>query len=346
MGDRLTVAVLGLADGPEADAGVSVLATLGRERHRRVGLITDPHEAGAWREGLLEAVATLPPVAATGFTAALLTALSALGASVVLPGSTKAAFALGRAAAGLLERNVGSPPLSLAILESLATEGIEPLRKQGLPAARLRRDEPIPLPPRPEDRWPMLFVAADGRRRLAVDPWDARRALAALRASGCRVSWAAVDPHRMYEVALVMNGERRAVGAAAVRVMAGDERARPWMALTVENQPLVEAAVRLTAALELEGPMHLLFVEEAGVYRALDIQPGFPVWIEVVRDEGPNLVELCVRQARGEPLASPSAGIPPAAPAGILFSQTAEDIVIDPDHPVLKGLLRPVENHD
>ncbi|MFH0947026.1 MAG: hypothetical protein V2A76_17690 [Planctomycetota bacterium] len=160
------------------------------------------------------------------------------------------------------------------------------------------------------------------------------------------MSWAPVDPERLFEVALVQDAGRGALGVAAVRVLAGDGRARPWMALTIENRPLAGTAARFAAALGIEGPLHLLFQEAEGVYRVLDVQAGFPMWIEVVRKGGPNLVEMAVRQALGEPFEGPGGGGLPATPAGILFSQTAEDIVIDPAHPASKGVFGLCENHD
>ena len=335
MSDLQTVAVLDLRDGPEAVAGASILATLDQERYRRLGLVFDRNESGALRDGVLDALALLPKPGDMRFPGELSEALIREGARVVLPGSMIAAHALARSAA-LLERDgVATPFCDPALLEKLAREGVAALgRRSGLPLGRF-----IDLPQDGVNRaaanlpYPVLFLGADSRRIRATDEWEAIHAWQALAPTG-RVDAVPVDPTRLFEVALVTDAEQRLLAVAAVRVLADDARARPWMAVTIDNQAVLEAARRAILALDLVGPFTLLFQWDGPTYRLLDVQPGFPLWIEVVLGGGPHLVERSIAVALGE--ATPVT--PEFTPPGILFSQSSEDLVFDPEDPVLSNL--------
>ncbi|MBI4879438.1 MAG: hypothetical protein HY812_07220 [Planctomycetes bacterium] len=328
MDNRRTVAVLDLWDGPEAAAGASVLAALDCARFRRVGLVLRGREAGARRNGALDATAMLPALKDAAFLEALLEALQRAGAGVLLPGSIEAAFAVARWRTSLARAGVAIPPAACETLALLAEHGIlEACCRASLPVGKLADLSREPGALRAQGlHWPLLLLGAAGERRRAGDAWEALRGVEPLAARG-RVCFAPFDPARLFEAALVLDERRGVLGASAVRVLADDERVRPWLAVTVENETLLAAASRLGVALGLLGPAHFLFQQEGAAFHALDAQPGFPLWIEATAAAGPHLVEIAVCQALGEEAAPAIA----ATPAGVLFSQTAEDFAFDPE---------------
>jgi hypothetical protein len=126
----------------------------------------------------------------------------------------------------------------------------------------------------------------------------------------------------VFEAAVVCGAGGRVRACAAVRVIASDARARPWVAVTVDDPALFRAARKVAAAVRGTGPFVIRF-EAGGAWRAADARPGFPTWVEAAHAAGVPLVHAALPR----PL-RPSA--PRRKPeAGILFSQTAEDLAID-----------------
>jgi len=335
MSELLTVAALDIRDGPEAVPGASVLATLDPRRYRRVGLALDRNEPGVLRDGALDAAVLLPPLDDPRFSGALVATILREKIRVVLPGSAPAATALTRAAPLLQPCGCGTPIRDAAPLEALAQVGVGDLcRRFGIPLGRffeLPNDDvlqtSVELP------WPVLLIGADGRRVRAGDEWEVIHGRRELSSAG-RVSAVPVDPTRLIEAFLVTDASQRLLGGAAARVLSDDSRQRPWMAVTVDNPELLEAAKRAVLALDLTGPVTLLLQWEGPAHQIIDVVPGFPLWIEVVLGGGPHLVERAVAAALGEA----ESVKPEFTPAGILFSQSFEDFVVDPDHPVLSKL--------
>jgi hypothetical protein len=331
MAERIRVAVVGLADGPEAEAGAGVLACLDPRRHERVGILGDRNESGAARPGLCDRVLLLPPIEDAEFVPALADAIRREELEVVLPGSARAAAVLAEGRKVLRRAGVDPGPLNRRALGScVGARLVATARKAAIAAARRETVPPEDLAAALEkqESWPLLAIGERGGRRLATDWWEAWRAYQALAAEGETVTLCDWNPEQAFEVALVQGENAEPIAAAAVRVLAGDERARPWLAVTIQNRPLVDAALCFARVAGLAGPLRFLFQRRDQTFELVDARAGFPLWVEVVHAGGPNLVELAVALARGEtPEGRRDA---PATPAGVLFSQTAEDHVVDP----------------
>ncbi|MBL7008899.1 MAG: hypothetical protein ISR76_07865 [Planctomycetes bacterium] len=326
---RPVVAVIGLEDGPEAGAGPGVLACLDAARWRRLGVVAGINEAGAYRPGILDEVVRLPAPGAAGFLGALLELVRSREVRCVLPGSAAAAAALAAAADELREAGVGlrlarprdGQPLALA--QGCRRAGVACLEFHELPAGFIPASFRLSLP---------AVIVGPGGRARAYDEWEAQRAAERLAAAAGPLACATFDPTRVFQVAVLAEAGR-VLAAGAVRVLADDCRMRPWLALTVDSPALLDAASRLSRAAELDGPAVLHFHQRGRAFLAAGVDPGFPMWVEVCRLDGPNLVELSVRQALGEAVAA--AGV---VPAGGLFSQTSDDLVVAADHPVRASL--------
>ncbi len=323
MTKRTKVAVIGMADGPEAVEGASVLACLDPARFERFAVLCHENESGALRPGCCDRVLLLPPLHTPGFVSALVDAIRAEGLDVLLPGSALAASLLVHAGAALERTGIHS--------SSLGSEGTNFDEVQDAPLTPRRRLPTIASLASFAGPWPLLLQSSCGARRMAGDPWEALRAHEALQRAilsrGANetidaINWAA---HSSLEVALVLDEGQGLLGASAVRVLADDDRLRPWMAVTIEHEQLIRVAARAAGDLDLRGPSRYLFkLDEAG-FSLADARAGFPLWIEVTRAGGPPLVELAVRAALGDELARPESIY--STPAGVLFSQTAEDAV-------------------
>ncbi len=331
MGERMRVAVIGLADGPVAEAGAGVLACLDPERYERIGVLGDPNEAGAARPGVIDRALLLPPLLDVGFLPALVEAIVAEDLRVLLPGSPRAAAALARGRGLLAPTGVALPRrhVSSTSITDLSGEGLTAAARWAGVAARERTEVSADEDSfEPFETWPIALIGAEGARRVATDAWEAIRAVESLERDATRVVACPWNPEEVFEVALSVSRARELLGMAAVRVLADDARTRPWLAVTIENRPLVVAAARFAYHNGLVGPLHFLFNKGDGPPELVDVQPGFPLWIEVVSGESQSLVDQAVLHALA---AKPAAGrARPSTPAGVLFSQTAEDFVVGP----------------
>jgi hypothetical protein len=329
MGERMNIAVVGLADGPEAEAGASVLACLDPKRYRRLGVMCDPNESGAMRPGVLDRSLLLPALDENAFERALGHAIESEDLRAVLPGSARAAVALAEAREGLAATGVGLAPLERSALKACsADELVRTARRGGVATAP---SAVLPQTPTLASfaeivRWPVLMIGARGGLRRAGDAWEALRAQTALAEEGDAVRLCTFDTEAVWEVSLVITGSGAAVCGAAVRVLASDDRQRPWMVVTVDDRNLLRSAARLARGAGLAGPVHFLYTREAGVASLVDVRAGFPLWVEVSLAGGPNPVECALSGALGESLATRPDF--PCTPPGVLFSQTAEDHVV------------------
>lgn len=307
---RATALVIGLEDGAEGGSGPAVLACLPPARWRRIGVVAGAGEAGAYREGILDEVELLPPPGHAEFAGELARLVARHGECAVLPGSRAAAAALADWDGGTV---------------------IDSCRRDGLPSLSFTLLPSVFGPASFGYSFPCLLAGVAGRMR-AGDAWEAQRAAERL-ARGGPVHCAVFDPLQRFEVAIVAVEGGRPLGSAAVRVLADDARLRPWAALSVDSPALLDAAGRVAAAARLEGSVTLHFQLAGRRFLCAGAEPGFPPWIELGRAAAPNLVELAARLALGaEP--APAGHLP----AGHLFTQTAEDLVVGADHPVRAAL--------
>jgi hypothetical protein len=333
---RRRVAVVGLEDGPERCAGPGVLAALSRERFHRVAIAGSPHESGARCEELFDALAgALTPASGSREAAEQLAELAREHEiEAFLPGSPAAARILARASRLLARAGARTPPFDRAALERLRADGIAVRCERGrVPVAELYplAGDVTAAELAASGPWPVTLLGSDGARRRAVDALEAARAARTLRSQGAvRVGLAHVDARNTYEQAALVGSDGRWLGSASVRVLADDDRLRPWLAVTVDDERLERAGREALAVLDLRGPCSLLLHERGGEIELADLQPGFPVWIEVVLGGGPNLVELAVDDLLG---GAGGSRVEPAGrtPAGTLFSHCAHDVVVGAD---------------
>ncbi|MBI5361659.1 MAG: hypothetical protein HZA53_00680, partial [Planctomycetes bacterium] len=263
------------------------------------------------------------------FAARLVEIVERRSVRVVLAGAPHVAHVLARHAKVLARAGaklLGSEPEALARL-----------REKGLAVvgrgARIATVPAVEVPAQPTvasflsaAAWPIALLADDGARRRASDAIEALNATRALYARGARhVRRTSPAFRRLFEVLLVVARDGRLLGACAVRVLEDDERMRPWIAVTVDDVRLERAAHAVAARCALRGPVTVTLQADGEGFVALDAQPGLPVWIEACLREGPNLVALCVA-ATLDARARPAGRVP----AGTLFSQTAQDVVLDP----------------
>ncbi len=326
MINREKVAIVGLVDGPEAQAGVGVAACLDAEHFIRFGVLGHRNESGAMRPGLVDHTLLLPPVSDPGFGVALGKVVQAKGIQYFLPGSTAAASTLSQASAAL--NSMGA----VAIVPN--GRALEKARKVG--TRTLAKDAGI----RPVDLWPapllatnpllvglgsnpMLLIGDNGEYRRAGDAWEAIRARESLAKNCDTISMAACSPKEFFEVVLLLDSSSITRAACCVRVLADDNNARPWMVTSIENKILLDQAMRFARATQLSGPLRLNFTRRGPLFYLVDWQPGFPTWIEITHAEGPDIVPLSLQDA-------PAGATPDCTPANLLFTQTAEDFAFTP----------------
>jgi len=334
----VAVGVVGLEDGPEAGCGPAVLACLDGERYRRIGIALHHFESGLWHDDRLDVRAAIPDhrVDQAGFTAALLGLVEEHGIRVLVPGAPHVVQPLLRAGPALSHfdtRIAVDPGWRGGMVEfqgvqgHAARHGIPTVRSWALGAGITAESFPVDV------RWPATLIARDGTRARAADPLAAVRAERRLRGLvGERVTLLEVLPGTSYEFAAVVH-RRRTVARGAVRVLADDDSERPWLCVTVDHPELTRAAETIIASLDLEGPVLLSFVQASpDVFLVVDVRTTLPLWSEVGLVNNGNLVEVAVEHALGRIPDEPG-----HIEAGLLFSQTAEDVVIDPAGPL--GLL-------
>jgi hypothetical protein len=335
---RPAILVLGLDDGPEAAWGPFVLACLPARRFRRVGAVFSPFESGAYRGDLLDSVhrVSAPEADPRRFAADLVRVVTREKAIAVIAGSPRATDALARAAGAL--RAAGAAVL-VPTPERLARLTIPSLiqacRKKRLKCARvLEFPIGVSFAALPLDlRYPVTVVL-EGRPPVRCS--DPAQVAATSREAPGRVILVDRNPDLVFESAVVCDARGRVRSHAGARVIAADARGRPWMAVTVDDPELRAAAVRVAAALGVVGAIVMTF-EGGNEYRVADVRPGFPMWVEGAHAAEVPLVLDLLSQAGGK-AAAPSG----PARAGVLFSQTAEDLPIDLQQPV--RLARAAEN--
>jgi len=344
------VAVVGLEDGPTIDPGTGVLACLPSEEFFRIAIVTSATQSGAWRPGVADLVIQITDwrVSEAAFMHELGLAVAKHGIQAVLPGNAAIAQVLARGEIVLTSAGACSSQLDPIALATLSAKGMPQLAEAaGLPMMAFSAVVYDDRNSRPtlEDFdyapwWPMFLSAGDGQRRRVIDAAAAVKAArdladgaSALGQQGAmHLTGASYVPDRVHEVCLVRDNTGLELGAAAVRVLGDDSHSRPWFAVSVDAPALFEAAHRFATVAAIAGPVTFTVQEYDRAYFVLDARPGFPEWIEIVNLDGPNLPVLWVNHLLGA--SASSAETPQRVPAGALFSQSADDLVVDPGLPV------------
>jgi hypothetical protein len=327
-----------------------VLACLSGQDYFRIAVVTSATQSGAWRAGAADLVIQVADwrESEAAFMHELALAVAKHGIAVVLPGNPAIAQVLSRGE--IVLTNAGARPnlIDFAALAQLSAKGMPRLAEAaGLPMMAFF---PVPFDaseaqPNLQDFavapwWPIYMSSGDGQRRRVIDAAAAVKAASdlahgasALGGMGTmHLTAAAYAPDRVHEICLINNASGAELGAAAVRVLGDDSHARPWFAVSVDDSALFEAAQRFSKVLKTAGPMTFTVQEFDRAYYILDARPGFPEWVEIVNLDGPNLPAIWVNHLLGKtPEATETST---RVPAGALFSQSADDLVIDPGRPL------------
>ena len=333
------VAIVGLEDGPESCAGPGLRAAL--HASSPVAFACRAAESGAFRPGSGDAFELVgePWRDAAEFERKLLDAVAAHRVSVVVPGSARVAVALAPLRPKLARAGAELLAASGASMATLAPSRLASTCRR----ARIRSIEGATIPPVATVEtmlaalaWPVTLFGGMGLRRRAFDALEALRQTRALRELGAdAVTMSSPNARSLQETCVVIGPRGALVAACSLRVLEDDPRLRPWLGVTIDDERLVESACKLAKAAKLTGPLTVTFVASEHGPLALDAQAAFPVWIEACLREGPNLPELAVAAWLGKKLPRPR-----HVAAGTLFSQTAHDIVVDPNSAAALALLR------
>lgn len=330
--NRLPIAVVGLADGPEAAAGVGLLPCLPAHRYLRVGVIADATEAGAHQPRALDKVAHLPIPYDPSFLPAMLDVITTFGIRVIVPGTIAIAQDLQAYAADFAVRGAvvlaasGAIHMDQRLMSAAAHAALPMVERVELENADAAAEQPTCLSG--------LIQNNRGLRRKCYDNWQAIRAAEKLASQQLWLSpW---DSQHAYEAVVIPNACGQIVASGTVRVLADDDNTRPWMAVSMESQELDGLLQRTCSELHLDGPAQLLLQRSHSQFKIASVHAGLPVWMEITRAAGPDLLGIAIDLALAEtPLSQDRVQ---RLPAGILFSQTAEDLVLNDQHPLAAQL--------
>lgn len=326
-----TIIVVGLQDGPDAGSGPAILAAA--EGFRRVGVALAPFEGGAHRPGLCDRVVSLPalPEAQEPLIDALVALAAEEEAPVFLPGEPRIAARLIRGRARLLSVGARVPLVSAEVFTRFARDPGRGLGAKGappcLPATRISGTTTIAELATVVH--PALYVAADGRRALARDVFEGFRHASRFADDDLPVQGFGGVTAPLVEWAAVAARDGALLASAALRALSVDERERIWVGVTIASPGLALLGRAALAASGFDGAVVVSarFVE--GRFVLQDLRPGLPHWVEAARAAGADLVSAAAELGGGRARADAA-----TASAGVLFSQTAEDLVVDAVEPV------------
>ena len=331
--NRIAIAVVGLADGPEAAAGAGILNCLSAHRFLRVGVIADATEAGAYQQRLMDKIALLPPPGSTAFVAAMLDCISTFELKAIIPGTAAIAAELQIGAVEYASRGAcliqtGSAAYLDKLYADVASSGALPMLARDL----IQNPMEVGVHPACVSG---LIQGAHGGRKKCFDNWQAIRACEAMGEGSKFLSpW---DSRLAFEAVIVPDPHGKVLASATVRVLADDDNLRPWMAVSVQNDELDQLLQRISSQLCLDGPAQVLLQHVNSQFLIASVQPGLPIWIEITRAAGPDLLAIAIDSAlQGE--SASAFDRPQRVPAGILFSQSAEDLVLNDQHPLAAQL--------
>jgi carbamoyl-phosphate synthase large subunit len=122
----------------------------------------------------------------------------------------------------------------------------------------------------------------------------------------------------------VGDGEGRLLGAVMMKKLALTDKGKAWAGITIADQKLYDASVRLAANIRWKGPLEVEIMKEPdGTYRLIEINPRFPAWVYLTAGAGRNVLEILLELLRGNVPKDPG-----PAPAGFVYIRYAEDTII------------------
>lgn len=127
-----------------------------------------------------------------------------------------------------------------------------------------------------------------------------------------------------FNVVGVGDGEGQALGLVAVKKVWTTAMGKMWTGLTVDHQPMLEAAAAFVRAYQWRGPFELECIVNGDDVYLIEINPRFPAWTYLATGVGVNLPSMLVRTTRNlevEPV--------PSYEAGQMFVRYSYDMVTD-----------------
>jgi carbamoyl-phosphate synthase large subunit len=122
----------------------------------------------------------------------------------------------------------------------------------------------------------------------------------------------------------VGDGQGRLLGAVMMRKLALTDKGKAWAGVTIADDRLYEASIRLASNIHWKGPLEVEVMKEPdGTYRLIEINPRFPAWVYLTAGAGRNVLDTLIELLRGN--TPPDRG---PAPAGFVYIRYAEDTII------------------
>jgi carbamoyl-phosphate synthase large subunit len=122
----------------------------------------------------------------------------------------------------------------------------------------------------------------------------------------------------------VGDGAGRLLGAVMMKKLALTDKGKAWAGITIADDRLYEASVRLVANIHWKGPLEVEVMKDRdGTYRLIEINPRFPAWVFLTAGAGRNALDTLLELLRGN---TPADRGP--APAGVVYVRFAEDMII------------------
>ena len=321
-------AVVGLEDGPEAGFGPVTAERLRAAGATILGIVFGHAEGAAYRDDLCHEIRRIPDPTTdlAGFSVELARLATEHGLSAIFAGNDKSVVAIEQARSVLGVPIVGAP--QKAMRSRLGAAGVIAAAAAGDVRAAPHAVSRFPT----EDAsvahafgFPMLVGGSDGAFRRAFDAGEALKSASDVRNRGAGDPvFFPYDASRTAEIAAVIDARGRVVAMAAARILADDARRRAWLATTCRPEAAFASVRRAALRMKMAGAVVFSGLFSGDDVEFTDVRPGLPQWLAAAEQGGVDLVAFAFRVAAGLPA--------PAAPdceEGWMFSQTAEDVVVD-----------------
>jgi len=130
-----------------------------------------------------------------------------------------------------------------------------------------------------------------------------------------------------YNLTAVGDGKGNLIAPVMMKKMALTDKGKAWAGVSIFDQKLLDAAIRLVEAIHWTGPFELeVMKDRQGQYQLIEINPRFPAWIYLSEGVQQNLPYALLKHAFGE---QPSSY--PDYQSGILFIRYAQEKIIAMD---------------
>ncbi len=105
-----------------------------------------------------------------------------------------------------------------------------------------------------------------------------------------------------YNVAALGDGQKRTIGAVAMRKLYVTDKGKGWSGVTIHDPALLELCHRVIEQMSWTGGLELEFVKDRKTdeYYLLEINPRFPAWIYLATAAGQNMPAALVKLAMNQ----------------------------------------------